>query len=122
MSRRRYRSIIASYPIPKKRTANFSKRAASERHSFRVYQPRSRHGHRQQSAANDLFAANLDEQHPDDWWHALCQAVPACLAQAGASAEQVAALAIDATSCTVLAVDAYGVPLRPALMWMDKYL
>jgi ribulokinase len=59
------------------------------------------------------------EQHPDDWWHALCQAVPACLAQAGASADQVAALAIDATSCTVLAVDANGVPLRPALMWMD---
>jgi sugar (pentulose or hexulose) kinase len=59
------------------------------------------------------------EQHPDNWWHALCQAVPACLAQAGASADQVTALAIVATSCTVLAVDADGVPLCPALMWMD---
>lgn len=59
------------------------------------------------------------EQNPDDWWAALCQAVPACLAQAGVSAEQIAAIAVDATSCTVLAVDADGVPLRPALLWMD---
>lgn len=59
------------------------------------------------------------EQQPEQWWNGLCEAVPACLAKANASADQVAAIAVDATSCTVLAVDTDGVPLRPALMWMD---
>ncbi|CAA9582938.1 MAG: Xylulose kinase, partial [uncultured Thermomicrobiales bacterium] len=59
------------------------------------------------------------EQDAGDWWRALGEVVPACLAQAGVGADHVAALAIATTSCTVLAVDAHGVPLRPALLWMD---
>jgi ribulokinase len=59
------------------------------------------------------------EQRPQDWWEALCQVVPRCLAEAGASAADVAALALEAMSSTVLAVDAAGEPLRPAIMWMD---
>lgn len=60
------------------------------------------------------------EQQPSDWWNALCQVVPACLAQAGVQAAQITAIALDATASTVVAVDADGVPLRPALMWMDQ--
>lgn len=59
------------------------------------------------------------EQRPQAWWDALCQVVPRCLAQAGADASQVAALALDAMSSTVVAVDGEGKPLRPAIMWMD---
>src|SRR5262249_27790770 len=60
------------------------------------------------------------EQHAQSWWDALCQAVPNCLVQADVEAAQVAALALAAPSSTVLAVDAAGQPLRPALMWMDQ--
>ena len=59
------------------------------------------------------------EQDPDEWWSSLVQAVPAALQQAGVSAEEIAGISVDATSATVLAVDADGRPLRPAIMWMD---
>jgi FGGY-family pentulose kinase len=42
------------------------------------------------------------------------------LAQAGAAPEQVAAIGLDCTACTVLACDLAGYPLRPALLWMDQ--
>ena len=35
------------------------------------------------------------------------------------SAEEIAGISVDATSATVLAVEADGRPLRPAIMWMD---
>jgi ribulokinase len=60
------------------------------------------------------------EQQPGEWWSALCQAVPECLRKANARADTVAALALDNASCTVLAVDEQGQPLRPALLWMDQ--
>ena len=34
--------------------------------------------------------------------------------------EQVAAIGLDCTACTVLACDLEGKPLRPALLWMDQ--
>jgi len=59
------------------------------------------------------------EQQPDDWWEALGAAVRSALSQAGAAAADVAALALDTTCCTVVALDAEHRPLRPALLWMD---
>ncbi len=59
------------------------------------------------------------EQNPDDWWHAASVAVREAIALAGIGADQVLALAADTTSCTVVALDADGTPLRPALLWMD---
>lgn len=59
------------------------------------------------------------EQNPDDWWHALGVAVHEAMAAAGISADQISALACDTTSCTVVALDADGRPLRPCLLWMD---
>lgn len=60
------------------------------------------------------------EQQPLDWWKGLGQAVPEALRQAGCGAEAVAAIGLDSTACTVLAVDALGMPIRPALLWMDQ--
>ncbi len=40
-------------------------------------------------------------------------------AAAGISADQIIALAVDTTCCSVVAVDADGAPLRPAMIWMD---
>lgn len=62
---------------------------------------------------------NRAEQHPQDWWRALCRAVPQALAAAGASAADVAAVGCDGTSYTGVYCAEDGAPLRPAILWMD---
>ncbi|MBC7287249.1 MAG: hypothetical protein H5T86_04215, partial [Armatimonadetes bacterium] len=42
------------------------------------------------------------------------------LNQAGVSADEVVGVAVDGTSCTVVACEADGTPLRPAILWMDQ--
>lgn len=59
------------------------------------------------------------EQDPEAWWQALGLAVRAAVAEAGVTAAEIAALACDTTSCTVVALDAEGRPLRPCILWMD---
>lgn len=59
------------------------------------------------------------EQNPDDWWHAAGVAVREAMAMAAVTPDQITALACDTTSCTVVALDAQGKPLRPCLLWMD---
>jgi FGGY-family pentulose kinase len=60
------------------------------------------------------------EQDPNQWWSAACAAVPAALSQAGVAADAVAALGLDSTACTVVACRNDGIPLHPALLWMDQ--
>ncbi|EKX38347.1 hypothetical protein GUITHDRAFT_158505 [Guillardia theta CCMP2712] len=43
------------------------------------------------------------EQDPDEWWQSMGKA----------------ALCVDTTCCTVVALDDHKKPLRPALLWMD---
>jgi sugar (pentulose or hexulose) kinase len=57
------------------------------------------------------------EQDPQDWWLALAGALDVLGGQV--PLEAVAALAIDATSATLLLADARGRPLTPALMYND---
>ncbi|MFP7674653.1 ribulokinase [Marivita sp. S0852] len=59
------------------------------------------------------------EQNPDDWWNSLCKATRACLTEAGIAGDQIDAMAYATTCCSVVALDASGTPLRPALLWMD---
>lgn len=59
------------------------------------------------------------EQNPDDWWHAAGVAVREAMAVAGVDPDQITAIACDTTSCTVVALDDQGRPLRPCLLWMD---
>ena len=59
------------------------------------------------------------EQNPDDWWRALGSAVRQALQEAMVRPDEVAALSVDTTCCSVVALDAAGKPLRPALIWMD---
>lgn len=66
------------------------------------------------------FAAGARaEQNPEDWWNALAPAVKGALAEAKLSGDDVEAIALATTSCTVVALDAEGRPLRPAIIWMD---
>ncbi|MBV9004343.1 MAG: hypothetical protein JO181_06760 [Solirubrobacterales bacterium] len=59
------------------------------------------------------------EQDPDEWWSALAQSVGKAIEAAGVDGEAIAGLCADATTCTVIALDDSGRPLRPAIMWMD---
>jgi FGGY-family pentulose kinase len=59
------------------------------------------------------------EQDPDEWWSALARSVGKALQSAGVDAESIAGLCVDATTCTVIAIDEAGRHLRPAIMWMD---
>jgi FGGY-family pentulose kinase len=59
------------------------------------------------------------EQDPDEWWSALVRSVRSVLEQSGVSADAIAGVSVDATTCTVVALDGSGRHLRPAIMWMD---
>lgn len=59
------------------------------------------------------------EQNPGDWWAGLGTAVRQALESAGVQPSEVAAISIDTTCCTVVALDEAGAALRPALLWMD---
>ncbi len=59
------------------------------------------------------------EQDPQDWWTALGQSVRQAVQESGISPNQVSGIAVDTTCCSVVALDAQGQPLRPALIWMD---
>ncbi len=66
------------------------------------------------------FAAGARaEQAPEDWWQALGQAVRGAVADAGVGAAEIVAMSLDTTCCTVVALDAAGQALRPAILWMD---
>jgi len=57
------------------------------------------------------------EQNPTDWWRAAVQASRSALSDAGV--EEVDAVGVATTASSVVALDAHGKPLRPALLWMD---
>eukprot|EP00887_Chlorella_sp_A99_P007355 scaffold2.g7355.t1 len=59
------------------------------------------------------------EQAPGDWWRALGEAVREAVALAGVAPAAIAGLTVDTTCCTVVALDARGKPLRPAILWQD---
>ena len=60
------------------------------------------------------------EQDPDAWWKATCAVVHKVIADAGASPQAVAALGVSCQAPTLVAVDAAGAPVHPALIWMDR--
>jgi ribulose kinase len=59
------------------------------------------------------------EQQPEAWWRSMGQATRGALAAAGIASDQVMAMAVDTTCCSVVAVDPAGTPLRSAMVWMD---
>ncbi len=59
------------------------------------------------------------EQDPDEWWSALVQSVGKAMRAAGIERDSIAGISVDATTCTVVALDGAGRHLRPAIMWMD---
>ena len=63
---------------------------------------------------------NRAEQDPEQWWRACCAVVPRTLALAGARADEIAGIGVSGQGIGVVAVDAAGDPLRPAMIWLDR--
>ena len=59
------------------------------------------------------------EQDPNEWWSALVAAVKEVMNENDIAPEAIAGISLDATTCTVVAVDAQNQVLRPAILWMD---
>jgi FGGY-family pentulose kinase len=59
------------------------------------------------------------EQDPDEWWSSLVASTREAMESSGISAGEISGISVDATSSTVLVVDANDRHLRPAIMWMD---
>ncbi len=59
------------------------------------------------------------ESDPEQWWRALADAVGAGLAAAGARGDAVTGIAVAGQQHGLVALDAAGRPLRPAVLWND---
>lgn len=60
------------------------------------------------------------EQQPRIFWEALCQACQGLWTMPGVSKQAIAGVALTTQRSTVLNVDKDGVPLRPAIVWLDQ--
>ena len=60
------------------------------------------------------------EHDPEDYWQSLCRACNELWAQPGADKTRVAGVAVTTQRGTVINVGADGVPLRPAITWLDQ--
>jgi xylulokinase len=60
------------------------------------------------------------EQDPEEWFAALCTAVPAALRASGLPASSIAGVGISAGAHIPVLTDAAGQVLRPAIMWNDQ--
>lgn len=72
-----------------------------------------------ESLATTYPEMGQSEQEPMDWWLALGRAMEEALQEADVSPSLVRGLCVASTSCTVLACEEDGRPLRPAIMWCD---
>jgi xylulokinase len=59
------------------------------------------------------------EADPQEWWAAICQVVPALLAQSGIDAREIDGIATSGMVPAVLALDRAGRPLRRAILQND---
>jgi xylulokinase len=58
------------------------------------------------------------EQNPDDWWNSACAALLEL--QQRVSPGRIAAISISAQRETFVPLAADGIPVRPAIIWMDR--
>jgi len=66
-----------------------------------------------------FLAGGGAEQDPEDWWTALVSAARLLIQRATVPAAAIRAVAVSSTFSTTVAVDDSGVPVLPAITWMD---
>jgi sugar (pentulose or hexulose) kinase len=62
----------------------------------------------------------LAEQSPELFWNAICQACQELWQIPGVSKDSIAGVALTTQRSTVINVDEKGLPLRPAIVWLDQ--
>ncbi len=64
--------------------------------------------------------AGWAEQDPDDWWRAVCRAIPECLTRGGASANEIGAIGPTGQMHGLVLLGDDGTVLHPSLIWCDQ--
>lgn len=59
------------------------------------------------------------EQEPGDWWRAVSETTRAVVAAAGIAPREIAGVAFAGQMLSLVALDAEGMPTRPAISWLD---
>lgn len=59
------------------------------------------------------------EQNPEEWWSAVCGAIPEVLAKGGIAPEEIKGIGIDGQSWSAIPVDREGKVLANTPIWMD---
>lgn len=67
-----------------------------------------------------LPGPSMAEQAPEDWWTALCRGTARLAADIPDLSVRIGSLVFCAQMCGLVCSDAQGVPVRPALVWLDK--
>jgi xylulokinase len=60
------------------------------------------------------------EQRAEDWWTGAVEAIRQVLSGSGVDSASIDAVAVSGQAPTLLALDADGAPLAPAIIWMDR--
>ena len=60
------------------------------------------------------------EQHPEDWWKATGEAIPAALKKAGVTSDQIACVGFSGQMHGAVLLDENDQVIRPALIWCDQ--
>jgi xylulokinase len=77
-------------------------------------------GSASRSYAIRILASGGVEQDPDDWWNAMRTTTCDLLARTGVSSESIGAVSFCCQMQGLVLVDAEGLPLRPAMSYMDQ--
>jgi xylulokinase len=64
--------------------------------------------------------ADWAEQHPEDWWAAVCAATRKLITQTGVSSTEIEAIGIAYQMHGLVCLDKHGTVLRPSIIWCDS--
>ena len=60
------------------------------------------------------------EQNPQEWWEALCEILQGLKEEYPKAMNQIAGIGFSGQMHGLVAVDRGGIPVRPAIIWMDQ--
>jgi xylulokinase len=75
------------------------------------------------TAAHPPFASphpGWAEQNPDDWWAAVCSAIPECLTRGKTAASEISGIALTGQMHGLVLLGRGGSLLRPSIIWCDQ--